>query len=489
MPGGSAAVPRHIALVLAVALSCGTALAGEPQPTVAEARGAIERAGTYFRDHLGVAGTYVWKYSLDGLKRVGEGGAVPASVGWVQPPGTPAVGAAFLRIFEVTGDKQWLQSAQVVATALVNTQLESGGWFYKIETDPQKAATWCYRALKASGKSCHDIKDNPHRNETVLDDNNTQSVLNFLMWFDRASGGSDPDVRTCIDKALHRLMKVQYPNGAFPVFFTGSAPGADVETAAKASIPASWPHEWQKPDRPPYFIVNDNLPRDMGRLFLNAYRTYHDPKYLKTAEKVGDFLLAAQLPEPQQGWAQGYDRSMQPVWGRKFEPPGVVSRETAGNIDYLIELNEQDKDARLLDAAVSAAIWLKAARLPDGKWARFYEINTNRPLYIDDGGQVTFEYKNLWQHYGMKTGAEIEPVFARLELAKRGLTVSHQQLWFSAADELSADELSSKVRQLIDSQDDQGRWVEDRLIKGEDFVDGVFALARFISPEASPSGK
>jgi hypothetical protein len=482
-------VLKHIAAVLFVALSCSTALAGGPQPTVTEARGAIERAGAYFRDHLGVSGTYVWKYSLDGQRRVGEGGAVPASVGWVQPPGTPAVGAAFLRIFEVTGDKPWLQSAQLVATALVKTQLESGGWFYKIETDPQKVATWCYRALKVGGNACHDIKDNPHRNETVLDDNNTQSVLNFLMWFDQASGGSDPDVRPCIDKALHRLMKVQYPNGAFPVFFKGAAPGADVEIAAKASIPANWSHEWQKPDRPPYFIVNDNLPRDMGRLFLNAYRTYGDPAYLKAAEKIGDFLLAAQLPAPQQGWAQGYDRSMQPVWGRKFEPPGVVSRETAGNIDYLIELHEQNKDARLLDAAVSAATWLQAARLPDGRWARFYELNTNRPLYIDDDNQVTFDDKNLLKHYGMKTGTEIEPVFARLELARRGSTVSHDRLWISDMDELSADELNSKVRQLIDRQDAQGRWVEGRFVLGQDFVDGVFALARFISPQASLAGK
>ncbi|TPN69870.1 hypothetical protein FJ986_03650 [Mesorhizobium sp. B1-1-1] len=482
---------RHIASALFVALSCGTALAGAPQsqPTVAEAREAIEAAGAYFRDHLGVAGTYVWKYSLDGQKRVGEGGTVPASVGWVQPPGTPAVGAAFLRIFEVTGDKQWLQSAQVVATALVKTQLESGGWFYKIETDPQKAATWCYRALKVGGNICRDIKDNPQRNETVLDDNNTQSVLNFLVWFDLASGGSDPDVRSCIDRALHRLMRVQYPNGAFPVFFKGAAPGADVKAAAKASIPASWSHEWQKPDRPPYFIVNDNLPRDMGRLFLNAYRTYHDPAYLKTAEKVGDFLLAAQLPAPQQGWAQGYDRSMQPVWGRRFEPPAVVSRETAGNIDYLIELNEQNRDARLLHAATTAATWLQAARLSDGSWARFYELNTNRPLYIDEGGQVTFDDMDLLKHYGMKTGAEIEPVFARLESATRGQRVSRQRLWISAADELSTGELNSKVRQLVDSQDTQGRWVEGRFIEGEDFVEGVFALARFISAQASEPAK
>lgn len=481
-------MPRRVASVLFIALLCSAAVAG-PQPTVVEARSALERAGGYFHDHLGVAGTYVWKYSLDGKKRVGEGGAVPSSLGWVEPPGTPAVGAAFLRIFEVTGDKRWLQFAHDVATALVSTQLESGGWFYAIETDPQKATNWCYRALKVSRKACHDIKDNPRRNETVLDDNNTQSVLNFLMWFDRESDNSDASVKLCIDKALRRLMRVQYRNGAFPAFFSGAAPGADVETAARASIPASWSHEWQKPDHPPYFIVNDNLPRDMGRLFLNAYRTYGDPAYLSTAQKVGDFLLAAQLPAPQQGWAQAYDWSMQPVWGRKFEPPAVVSRETAGNIDYLIELNQQNKDTRLLDAAVSAAIWLKAARLPGGRWARFYELNTNRPLYIDNSGAVTFDDKNLLDHYGMKTGAEIEPVFARLDLAKRGLTVSHQGFWTSAADELSPTELSSKVRQLIDSQDAQGRWAEGRFIEGKDFIGGVFALARFISSETTKAVK
>jgi hypothetical protein len=475
------------ASALFLALWCNTAVA-DPQPTVAEARSALERAGAYFRDHLGVAGTYVWKYSLDAKKRVGEGGAVSASLGWVQPPGTPAVGAAFLRIFEVTGDKQWLEAAHSVATALVNTQLLSGGWFYAIETDPQKAKSWCYRALNVDNKSCHEIKDNPRRNETVLDDNNTQSVLNFLMWYDQASGGSDPAVKTCIEKALHRLMRVQYANGAFFPFFSGAAPGADVESAAKASMPESWSHEWQKPDRPPYFVVNDDLPRDMGRLFLNAYHTYGDPAYLKAAVKIGDFLLAAQMPAPQQGWAQQYDSSLQPVWGRKFEPPAIVSRETAGNIEYLIELHEQNKDPRLLEAAESAAVWLKTARQPDGSWARFYELKTNRPLYIDSRGQVTFEGKDLRKHYGMKTGPEIEPVFARLALAKQGAAVSHHGLWISAADELSTDELDSRVRHLIDSQDAQGRWVKGELVEGQDFVDGVFTIARFIS-EKKEAGK
>ncbi|WP_404925056.1 hypothetical protein [Mesorhizobium sp. ORM16] len=102
---------------------------------------------------------------------------------------------------------------------------------------------------------------------------------------------------------------------------------------------------------------------------------------------------------------------------------------------------------------------------------------------------MTFDDMDLLKHYGMKTGAEIEPVFARLESATRGQRVSRQRLWISAADELSTGELNSKVRQLVDSQDTQGRWVEGRFIEGEDFVEGVFALARFISAQASEPAK
>ena len=38
------------------------------------------------------------------------------------------------------------------------------------------------------------------------------------------------------------------------------------------------------------------------------------------AERAGDFILAAQMPEPQPAWAQQYDAAMHPAWARKFEP-------------------------------------------------------------------------------------------------------------------------------------------------------------------------
>lgn len=440
-----------------------------------KARVALERAGGYFRDRLGVQGSYVWKYSVDGRVRRGEGGAVGVSTGWVQPPGTPAVGAAFLRIHEVIGGDEWLAAADMVSEALLQTQLASGGWAKSIEMDPEKAGLWCYRTRIKDISDCKDT-----RNASQLDDNNTQSALNFLIWFDQASGGTKPEVREAVDFGLRRLIDVQYKNGAVPVTFEQSAPAADKKTAQRATMPAEWPREWQKPDSPPYFVINDNVMRDTGRLFLNAFRTYRRPEYLRSAMRIGDFLVAAQLPAPQQGWAQLYNHMLQPVWGRKFEPPSVASSETAGCIEYLLELYGQTHKRQYFEAATSAAEWLKAARLDDGTWARFYEIGTGKPIYVDKDYRITYDDSDLPDHYGMKGVFAIPAALDRLASGTAGAPAG-PKYWVSPVDELTQAELAQEAARLIQGQDAQGRWIEDKWIDGRQFVDGVLTLARFIS--------
>jgi hypothetical protein len=473
-------VLKTILAGLAILLVGGFANAAD-KPSAAQAIAAMERAGAYFRDRLGIDGTYVWQYSVDGKVRRGEGGAINNSTGWVQPPGTPAVGAAFLRIYEVSGDKQWLEAAHMVARALVRTQLVSGGWSKSIETDPGEMSQWCYRSGRSKGDSCEENKNNPSFNRTQLDDNNTQSVLNFLMWFDKASTARDPKVRESIEFALRRLMKVQYSNGAFPSSFSEKAPGADQDTASRASIPANWPRDWVKPERPPYFVINDHLLRDTGRLFLNAYHTYHRPNYLRTAMKIGDFLVAAQLPPPQQGWAQMYNHMLQPVWGRKFEPPSVASSETAGNIEYLIELHQETSKVQYLETAKTAANWLKASRLPDGTWARFYELNSDRPLYVDNNYKVTYDDRDLLSHYRMKGAFNIQPLLDRMTLHDTEKVASGSGFWVNSADDLEEHEVEAEAQRLIGSQDAEGRWIEGDWIEGQKFIDAVFILARFAS--------
>ncbi|WP_062204885.1 pectate lyase [Aureimonas sp. AU12] len=479
-------------LALAVLVAFGSpAWAAPDQMTAAPAVAAMERAGAFFRDRLGVEGTYVWAYSPDGSIRDGEGGEAPQLRGWVQWPGTPAVGAAFLQIHEATGDGVWLEAARAAAQALLRTQLMSGGWSYSIATQPDDFETWCYRSRAISPKACDRIKGNPERNTTVLDDGTTQGALGFLMLFDRADGDRDPAIRKAVEFGLERLTKLQYRNGAFFPFLKDAPPGAEVQAATLASLPADWSRTWVKPEIGPYFIVNDDLPRDIGRLFLDAYRLYGRPAYLKAAVRLGDFLLASQLPEPQRGWCQQYDARLQPVWGRKFEPPSVVSRETAGNLDFLIDLFGVTQDRRYLDAASAAGAWLEAMRLPDGSWARFYELATNRPLYIDNQEGLTYADTDLLDHYAMKSEFDIVPALERLKRTVAGEPVVLPVLWSGAAVGLGPAELGDRSRDLVRSLDSEGRWIDRGRIEGSRFVDAIATLSRFVvesrdAPKAQP---
>ena len=146
------------------------------------ARQTMEQAAVYYHNKLSLEGTFVWTYSPDLSVRRGEGGKVKQDVSWNQPPGTPAIGAAFLRVYQATGDESWLTAAHETASALARTQLISGGWYYHAEVSAENRVKWCFRGM--GGEECEKIKDNKIKNRTVLDDNTTQGVLSFLIWFD-----------------------------------------------------------------------------------------------------------------------------------------------------------------------------------------------------------------------------------------------------------------------------------------------------------------
>src|SRR5690606_16571819 len=56
------------------------------------------------------------------------------------------------------------------------------------------------------------------------------------------------------------------------------------------------------------------------------------------AMRAGDFLLLAQMPEPQPAWAQQYDFDMHPAWARKFEPPAITGGESQDVLRALMAL-------------------------------------------------------------------------------------------------------------------------------------------------------
>ncbi len=90
-----------------------------------EARTALARATAAMRA-IATEGGYLWRYSPHLTERAGENPATATQI-WVQTPGTPAMGLAFLRAHGTTGDALSLEAAKDAADALVAGQLVSGG--------------------------------------------------------------------------------------------------------------------------------------------------------------------------------------------------------------------------------------------------------------------------------------------------------------------------------------------------------------------------
>ena len=110
-----------------------------------QAEEALRRAVYFYHRQVASHGGYVWYYSADLKKREGEGKADAETV-WVQPPGTPSVGMAYLEAYERTGNDYLLAAARDAASCLIQGQLQSGGWTYRIEFAAAKRAGVAYRA-------------------------------------------------------------------------------------------------------------------------------------------------------------------------------------------------------------------------------------------------------------------------------------------------------------------------------------------------------
>jgi hypothetical protein len=110
----------------------------------ADAMAAARLAVSFLTDNVSTEGGYLWRYSSDLALREGEG-VVTSQTAWVQPPGTPSVGEAFVKLYDATGDKQFLAAARLAAEALRRGQMRSGGWQAMIEFEPDRRKKWAYR--------------------------------------------------------------------------------------------------------------------------------------------------------------------------------------------------------------------------------------------------------------------------------------------------------------------------------------------------------
>lgn len=407
-------------------------------PDREQVESAMKRAGSFFRSKAAMNGGYVYYWSPDLSVRLGEGVAKPYQI-FIQPPSTPSVGMAFLHAYDATGDPLYLNAAHDAGKAIIYGQLKSGGWRQTVDFDPRSKTIGYYRNGKGSKKGS---------NNSTLDDDQSQSAMRFLIRLDKALGFKKREVHESISIALNALLAAQFPNGAFPQVWTGPTPRNKV---IKASFPTyDYRTEGRFKNYWDMYTLNDGLAGAVTQVLIEAHETYKDVRYLNALKQLGNFLILAQMPEPQPAWAQQYGYNMHPIWARKFEPPAITGGETQDVLDVLMTIYEITKDERYLKPVPSAMNWLKRSHLKDGRLARYYEMRSNKPLYMERSGKVyslTYSDSNLPSHYGWKITSHLSELSQRYSQIKAGIAPQKKPV------------TSTEVKRIISGLDRYGRWI------------------------------
>lgn len=423
-----------------------------------DAETALSKATAFYDVNVATEGGYLWRYSSDLTQREGEGSRGPTTV-WVQPPGTPAVGLAYLRCYEATGDARYLTLAKKAARVLLRGQMRSGGWTANIELAEADRGRYHYRIdpPRRSRKA---------RNISSFDDDQTQSAVRLLVRVDTALGQRDADIHEAVTFALDKIVEAQFPNGAWSQVFDGKIekPG----TPPPADLSASFPDEWSRVyvghnNYWRFYTLNDNAMLDVIDVMFEAADLYKSDAYRRSAIRGCDFLLLAQLPDPHPAWSQQYDYRMHPCWARKFEPPAITGGESQAVMQMLLQAYRRTGDRKYLAPIPKAVAYLKKSRLPDGQLARFYEMKTNRPLYFTRDYKLTHDADDAPTHYSFTVSDKLD----RIER-------DFQKIKSLPADRLAppphrpakiTDSLTKQTKDAIAALDDRGAWVTDGKMK------------------------
>lgn len=465
-------------LGLALVLSFAPALSADDLPDPVEVTEALRKANDFFVSKLASHGGYARSWKRD-LSLAFVEGKESRTILSIQPHGTTTVGMTMLKAWQATGDEAFLEGARGAAKALIACQLESGGWPADFDFGGKDPEKWWLRQEVAAGVT----EKGKQSNSSTLDDNKSQSALLFLLELAHdPAGKDDAALQDAVKYAFDRLLAAQTKIGSWPQQFSEAAPADGI--VKKALIPTEWPREFPKEKYTGFHTLNDGNLQKIVELMLRAHQLTGEARYLDAAKRCGDFLLLAQFEGDQPVWAQQYNPEMVPVWARKFEPPAVSSTESLGACYTLFEIwlaTGEDKYRATIPAALD---YLEKAKLPNGRWSRFYEFGTNQPLYCKaETYELTYDDSDLPDHYSFQPeypGDKIERFRADLAKPREELLAARKgpdspERWLK-----SARSLRGKVKAALESQNEDSVWIDDDEISAELFVKHGNAMALYL---------
>ena len=267
---------------------------------------------------------------------------------------------------------EWWSSEEAIRIAdnLLSWQVPAGGWWENVAMhvlpfDPERMV----RSLSTSGTT----------ERGTFDDHGTIDPMRFLARVYEAT--QIERFKESFYRGLDFILAAQYPSGGWPQSFP-DPPGysAYVTFNDQAMINILRLIQEIIDRRPPFgFVEEDYVERLRAAL-----------------EKGIDYILKAQIEVDGRltAWGQQHDPvTYEPRSARVFEPVAITGAESVPIVEFLLTLPDPSEAVRR--AVLSALEWFEAARLPDGRWARFYEIGTGRPIFAGRDGVVRYNLSEI----------------------------------------------------------------------------------------------
>ncbi len=237
----------------------------------------------------------------------------------------------------------------------------------------------------------------------TIDNGATTTPMRFLALVVDRTG--ETRYRQAFERGLDYLFAAQYPNGGWPQYF---------------------------PLREGYYsriTYNDNAMVNVLELLRNIgagdapYAFVDQPRRAQASAAVArgiEVILRSQIKQEGQltAWcAQHDERTLEPAWARSYEPPSLSGGESVGVVRFLLSI--ENPTPEVVSAIEGAVRWLRSVAMsgvrihripkPDGRierilvedaeapplWARFYELGTNRPLYLDRDSVYRYDFSEI----------------------------------------------------------------------------------------------
>jgi len=240
--------------------------------------------------------------------------------------------------------------------------------------------------------------------DTTFDNRSTYTQIAYLAEVFHRTG--NPVYRDAALKGIDFILKAQYENGGWPQFWPDVS-GYHSQITLNDDVLTGllfFLRETQANTK-----VYGFLSEEMNNAIRNA---------LRNAERL---ILRLQIVVngKRTVWAGQYDHeSLEPATARAYELPCLISAESVNVVRYLMQI--ENPAPEIIDAISSAVAWYEKSKIfgirvetfeippvkhgkrtltsdkrvvevPDAPpiWARFYEIDTNRPFMANrDGGKV-----------------------------------------------------------------------------------------------------